>query len=298
MKDLTEKAAELVNEGDQVDPGDVEAVLPKIEDRVQEIRTRLVKISEPDGNPSLSRVAGLGGTSARHVYDGAGPVWREAAESGDVATLKALEDERAELRQERSLLTRQRTQLRASARRSRERIERESAPDRLADRLEEFSGLLGEAESALAAFRAARQALEEAGSEIVSCRKLVGDDAPGLEPQQLRRWGLIAGAKPGEPTVERDVGADGRPVQHRHLFKTRAQQRERFKALAPPSDDLLEAVRRRVRSERDRRVRYAGQAPEIPDAKVQDAVREARRAAIISGSFETLEPEPETAKAS
>lgn len=295
VADLTEKLAEIVAQGVECDPDDAESGETAAAERLGEIRGRLAALSPPDSGAAASRRLREG---RGDPYRGAGSAYREAAEKGDSEALAALEREREELMAERALLDRQRSALAGLARRARERVQEETAPDRLADALESFPALLDEAEEALQAFRDARERIEEAGQEIIGCRKIMGDDAPGLSPQELRRWGLIAGEKPGEPAVEREVGADGRPRQTRHLFRTRAIQRERFKALAPPRDELIEAVRRKVTSERDRTVRHLGPAPDVDPQRVQDAVEEARHRAIVTGEFEDLEvPEP-AAKAS
>lgn len=294
MPDVTERLAELVAAGVDVDPEDAEEGAKAAAERLQEVEGRIHALRSPDSGAGASRRLREG---RGDPYQGAGSAYKAAAEAGDSEALAELARERETLMEERTLLKRQQSALRGLARRARERVQEETAPDRLADRLEGFSDLLSEAEGALSAFRSAVAALEEAGSEVIECRKILGDDAPGLEPEQLRRWGLLSTSSPGEPAVERVQGPDGRPRPRRHLFKTRAQQRERFRALAPPSDDLLEAVRRRVTSERDRTTRYAGTPPEIDPQRVQDAVEDARHRAIVTGEFEDLEVEP-AAKAS
>lgn len=289
MADVTERAAELVNEGDQVDPEDVDAILPEISERVEEIEVRLEAIASPKGNPSLSKVRGRGGVPGQHVYKGAGDAWREAAEAGDAAELARLEEERAELRQERSLLTRQRRQLVANRARSEQRIAEETAPERLEDALERFPEALAEAEAALEAFRAARDELDELGREIAGCREIVGDDADGLTPRLFRRWGLLETPTPGELGRQRVQPVAGRHHDRAHVFGNLKQMETKLDTLEAPSEAVLEATRRRLDEEGGTYLGY-GERP-IPDEKIQERIREERVRAIVAGEFERLHPD-------
>lgn len=289
---VTEAAAKMVAQGVEVDPDAAEETVAAVDERLEAISARLEELRPPEGGVGARRrrLEGEG-----DPYEGAGAAYREAAEAGDAGRLAELTREREDLLEERALLQRQRDTLKGLLRRARERQQRETAPDRLADRLEAFPGLLSDAEEALERFREARDALEEAGAEIVSCRKLLGDDAPGLEPGELRRWGLLCARVPGEVgTVTVESARGGAPRERPHLFRTPTIQQQRFGALGPPREELVAAVRRRLRQERDRKVRHVGGAPEIPESRVRDAVREARRRATIAGEELEVETTAET----